>query len=271
MGFRNCFQSFITLFLLLTFVSFAHSLDGAVDNGNLFSPLDEGCPQSCSDVGSDPSKWTEIHSWGELSGCSEQLLFGLNILNPPSEFATMQTCSTASSAAKRDVALALESRAETPSISNNCGAETATTKLPLAYGPSGVLVNGNDVGAGAELLAQYLVAGASCGPTILFAKSGSAVVGIYVGAEVQKSSAADLIRQSRYVFFVSILTSIVLTKLPAVRLAIPLPIDLPTANIQSCPISTRIPAILQNAQLTPCSCSQPFECRKPSCAGLQRH
>ncbi|KAI5456469.1 glycoside hydrolase superfamily [Mariannaea sp. PMI_226] len=203
---RSGCQSLFTLFLLLTLSSLVHSFTPSVSardvdpDQNLFSPLDEGCPKACSDVGSDPSKWTEIHSWGELSGCPEQLLFGLNILNPPSEFATMQTCSKSASSTptRREVSHVVEERAtsETPSIGNNCGAETSTRKLPITYGASSILVNGNDAAAGAELLAEYVENGAACGTTILFAKSGSSVVGVYVGAEVQKSSAASLIRQA---------------------------------------------------------------------------
>ncbi|CAM1501398.1 Fc.00g105600.m01.CDS01 [Cosmosporella sp. VM-42] len=166
------------------------------------TPLTDGCPQPCQLVGSDPSKWTQIHSQDELSGCDQPLLFNLNVQNPPSEFATMQVCSsestTSTTPTRRDQLSPVEPRAaeESVSISENCGAGTATITTSISFGRTGVIAAGNDAAAAAELLAQYLDDGASCGTTIMFAKSGTTIVGLYVGAEVQKQSASNLVRQS---------------------------------------------------------------------------
>lgn len=190
---------------LLSVALFAFSASAAteasppIESVNLASPLDDGCPQACQDVGSDPTGWTQIHSWGELTGCSQPLLFALNVQNTPSEFATMQTCTKSTTTTRRQEANHVEARATegtAVSIANNCGAEKSTVKAATAFGPAGVVSGGNDVAAGAKLLAEYLVEDATCGPTVMFAKSGNAVVGIYVGSEVQKTSAADLITQS---------------------------------------------------------------------------
>ncbi|KPM40729.1 hypothetical protein AK830_g5807 [Neonectria ditissima] len=209
MGSRSvCPSLFRVLFVLISFVSFSAAAEVATTDPEdaVSNPLTtEGCPQLCQDVGSDPSKWTQLHSWGELTGCSQPVLFGLNIENPPSEFATMQTCAKPAGSTTKtrlDEASPVEARAAEGSvlIENNCGAEKATVKLSNSIGPAGVLKGGNDVAVGARALAQYLSDGASCGPTILFAKSGSSVVGIYVGAEVQKASASSLITASSSYF-----------------------------------------------------------------------
>lgn len=160
------------------------------------TPLTDGCPQECSAVGYDTAKWTQVHSYSELARCDLPLLFGLNVANTPSEFSTIQTCVVQSSVSKtkRDETSAVEPRAAEGSISvdNNCGAEKATVKAALTSGPSGA-VGAVDAAASVELLAQYLDQEATCGSTTLFAKSGSVVVGLFVGAEVQKGSASSLL------------------------------------------------------------------------------
>ncbi|KAH7161122.1 glycoside hydrolase superfamily [Dactylonectria macrodidyma] len=207
MGPRSGCQSLVCVFSLLLAASssvFAADVsstsDDPIESVNLASPLDYGCPLPCQEVGSDPAGWTQVHSWGELSACSQQVLFALNVQNSPSEFATIQTCKTSGSATRREVASPVEARdaaGTSVTIANNCGAVASTVKAATTFGTAGVLKSGKDVAAGASLLSEYLVEDATCGPTVLFAKSGTAVVGIYVGSEVQKTSAADLINQSR--------------------------------------------------------------------------
>lgn len=166
------------------------------------SPLKEGCPRECSAAGSDPVNWTQLHSLDELSGCDQPMLFALNVQNPYSESATLYTCVTTSGSTptRRDEISRVEARAAESSVSlaSNCGAEKGTVKTTASSGRTGTLRSG-DAAAASDLLANYLDNGASCGTTILFAKSGSSVVGLYVGAEVQKSSASSLIRSARSV------------------------------------------------------------------------
>ncbi|KAF4463877.1 Killer toxin subunits alpha beta [Fusarium albosuccineum] len=162
-------------------------------------PLTDGCPQPCSVAGSDPANWTQIHSQEELSRCDQPVLFALNVENSFSEFATLYTClaSGTSTQTRRDQVSRVEARAAESSVSvaNNCGAEKATVKTSSSFGQTGTLKSGSNVAAAAQLLAQYVDDSATCGTTIIFAKTGSSLVGLYVGAEVQKSSASGLIRE----------------------------------------------------------------------------
>ncbi|KAF7557169.1 hypothetical protein G7Z17_g955 [Cylindrodendrum hubeiense] len=170
---------FASALLLASSVSAATEVSPPIESVNLASPLEDGCPLSCQDVGSDPATWTQLHSWGELTSCSQPLLFALNVQNTPSEFATIQACTKSTTTTRRQEANAVEPRAAsdtTISIANNCGAEKATVKASTTFGPAGAVAAGNNVATGAQLLAEYLVEDATCGPTILFAKAGSAVV-----------------------------------------------------------------------------------------------
>ncbi|KAF4433816.1 hypothetical protein F53441_13735 [Fusarium austroafricanum] len=164
------------------------------------SPLTEGCPQACKIAGPDPANWTQIHSLEELSGCTLPMLFALNVENDYDEAATLYTCITATgSKTTRDEGSRVEARAAETSVSlaSNCGAEKATVKTSSSFGRAGTLRSGNNIANAAGLLADYLDNGATCGTTILFAKSGSSIAGVYVGAEVQKGSASSTLRQSK--------------------------------------------------------------------------
>ncbi|KAF5018003.1 hypothetical protein F66182_10029 [Fusarium sp. NRRL 66182] len=220
MGSRLHSSSLFTL-LFITFLSFfttfASAQDTDVNPGDvnpvppvgeiktedpISSPLTEGCPQPCGIAGADPANWTQIHSLEELSRCEQPMLFALNVENTYSDAATLYTCVTASGTSaktRRDQASRVEARAAESSVSlaSNCGAEKATVKASSSFGQAGTLRSGNAAAAAAGLLADYLDDGASCGATILFAKSGSSIVGLYAGAEVQKSSASSILRQSR--------------------------------------------------------------------------
>lgn len=62
-------------------------------------------------------------------------------------------------------------------------------------GTSSAALITSDVSTAASQLADYLKDGASCGETIIFAKSGDAFVGLYAGPGVQKSGAADVVSE----------------------------------------------------------------------------
>ncbi|KAM0249269.1 hypothetical protein ACHAP5_002921 [Fusarium lateritium] len=208
-------SSSLFTFFLLTLLSFFAAAQDDVNPGDvnpvppvgeiktedpISSPLTEGCPKSCADAGADPVNWTQLHSLEELSGCDLPMLFAFNVENDYSDDATLYTCVTeTSSKTRREEGSRVEARAAETSVSlvSNCGAEKATVKASSSFGSAGALRSGNSVAAAAGLLADFLDNGAVCGTTILFAKSGSSIAGVYVGAEVQKSSASSTLRQSK--------------------------------------------------------------------------
>lgn len=70
------------------------------------------------------------------------------------------------------------------------------------------LTAGAQAAAAVDILASYITNDATCGVTILFAKSGNAVVGLYAGADVQKQRLGDMIQE------LSMLLEPVLTMVP---------------------------------------------------------
>jgi hypothetical protein len=81
--------------------------------------------------------------------------------------------------------------------SDSCGAQKSLVESVLSSGPGGVLESGNVAAEAASALASYLADGNNCGATILFAKAGDAIVGLYVGADVSSHSAATIVESLR--------------------------------------------------------------------------
>jgi hypothetical protein len=180
-------------------------------NGPDATPLVDGCPVSCSVAGSDPLKWTQIHKQQELLNCEQPLLFTLNVANEPSKSATIFSCTESGSAGRssagklrRGVAAAKPRDVEqSVASSKTCGADkTQIANVPFSLGSAGALKNSADAAAAVTVLSNYLGEGAPCGSTILFAKSGSSVVSLYAGADVDKSSVSAFAKKYRYVVLI---------------------------------------------------------------------
>lgn len=91
------------------------------------------------------------------------------------------------------------SRDETLAISNSYGGRILKTPVTPQVGgsvsspSSGANPSTEDVLSATQQLASFMQKGSQCGTTILFAKSASAVVGLYSGAQVAKSSASTML------------------------------------------------------------------------------
>lgn len=175
--------------------------------------LENGCPRACQMAGPDPANWTYLHDQQDLLGCDGPLLFDFNVKNEPTRYTAVRACIMAdgstfspssgisSASLARRVATNvydLEAVEQLIASSDSCGAQKTTSKAYVSVGATKVLQAGNDAAAAAELLVSHFTSGsASCGTTILFAKSGPAVVGLYAGADIQKSSVGDIVNQFR--------------------------------------------------------------------------
>ncbi|GAM87637.1 hypothetical protein ANO11243_056640 [Dothideomycetidae sp. 11243] len=164
--------------------------------GQFISQLSR-CPQTCQATGSDPALWTYYNNQNALNVCNATTLFELNLYNSVADADThiaLRAC-TATSAAGDIVNLS--SRQEQPA-SNSSGNATDTNavqaEISLATwdGPDSPSGAGNVTEAVAQL-AAYLNANETH-VSSLFARSGNVVVGVYVGLEVQLSSAAALLQ-----------------------------------------------------------------------------
>lgn len=167
----------------------------------------DNCPSQCAQVGSNPVNWTSLHHVEDLSKCDERMLFTFNVQNmltDPDTQVSLRACSYSrgsdglsgtSTFQRREVVEDVATIERTIATSKNCGASTekrqATPKVGSLVQATGNLAD--EVQDAAEILGAYLDAGAECGTTIMFAKSGEAVVGLYSGGQVQMQSATGIV------------------------------------------------------------------------------
>lgn len=197
----------------LSFVSLALA---PTSLASLFWSNYENCPQACRVVGQMPSNWTYYHRPGDLDWCQEPMLFDLGLhtpLNQPNTHITIRACTVTGLGPAEVRSLGpLLGRQESshnntaPATSDGssqtatCGSsgsppERSSVDVRLAWGgPADG--DGRDVVAATENLIRYLEARANCAPTVMFAQSGKAVVGLYVGSQIEKASAAAIVRDS---------------------------------------------------------------------------
>ncbi|RYP70495.1 hypothetical protein DL771_005432 [Monosporascus sp. 5C6A] len=198
----------------LSFVSLAFA---PTSLASLFWSNYENCPQACSVVGQMPSNWTYYHTLSDLDWCQEQMLFDLGLhtpLNQPdTHHITIRACTVIDFGRTEIRSLVpLLGRQEgsnnntEPAIHHNsshtatCGSpgsspERSSVDVRLAWeGPADR--DGRDAVAATENLIRYLETEANCASTIMFAQSGKAIVGLYVGSQIEKASAATIVQDS---------------------------------------------------------------------------
>src|SRR3569833_100726 len=187
--------------------AFRQSLQGLYP-GNHVDP----CPDSCSQAGPNPANWTRIHLVEELGHCKKPLLIELHVHNSINDSKTdnvMRVCvptegETYQQREQPEIqfrSIAAENAtvlAKSMQVSNGCGAKSSTVLLQVRSGNASngsKTTSASDISSAAGYLADYLQTGASCGYTILFAKAGDSVVGLFSGSDVQKAGAARLARE----------------------------------------------------------------------------
>ncbi|KFX94292.1 hypothetical protein V490_04414 [Pseudogymnoascus sp. VKM F-3557] len=170
------------------------------------------CPAPCAKLGPSSSDWMQFHRLRDLERCQQPMLFNLNVQNLVSDPNTQISIRACSLPSTEDPALpspevrardapAISQAATTSSltVANSCGAKPKQVKTRAHVGPkTGISttvapVSASDIALAASQLSDYLQNRAPCGSTIMFAKAGNAVVGLYSGAEIQKASAANLV------------------------------------------------------------------------------
>ena len=183
---------------LLAISGFACGTQGLIETA--FGQYVDRCPGECSQLGLNSSNWTHIHRVDSLARCNEPLLFDLNVQNivsDPETTVTIRTCLQTSNwkNGKRD-----ESNLPRLTVDNGCGATEKPIQRNLRSDYPTVdlassVSSSADVSLAASQLISHLHNSASCGTTILFAKAGKAVAGLYSGAEVTAASAVDLLEK----------------------------------------------------------------------------
>ncbi|PGH10677.1 hypothetical protein AJ80_07433 [Polytolypa hystricis UAMH7299] len=170
------------------------------------SPFDP-CPIHCNLAGPNPSNWTHLHGQVALTRCPETVIFDLAVYTPvlsPTAHLTFRACTASEATTSHDMeykptpfAFGLKSRA-TDSSSHCVGEESTyqnkTDVHLMQWGSSKDSGSPGEIASVVSALNEFVLLDLNCGPTILFARSGNAVVGLYVGGEIEKGSAAAILK-----------------------------------------------------------------------------
>ncbi|KAL3480972.1 hypothetical protein BJX99DRAFT_253957 [Aspergillus californicus] len=165
------------------------------------SPFDP-CPVQCSIAGPSPSNWTYLHGERALQRCEETTIFDMALYSPVNgsdNHVTFRACKSVEVDTTQDIEFSvtpfLFGLPERRNVTSN------TTDVRFVSGrPSGNTAgdensNAKSIVSAAAALENVLPSTSDCRhPTVLFANSGEAVVGLYVGREVHTPSAAKIIR-----------------------------------------------------------------------------
>ncbi|KAJ5097138.1 hypothetical protein N7456_007859 [Penicillium angulare] len=169
------------------------------------------CPLSCSVSGLEPANWTYYHNTNVLIRCRELFLLDLNLHNPvnrPKTHLTLRACLGSED-------FGVTSRGPVPdwhSTSNksttntttfgtgkndHLASATRTRNVQLVLWddvkPSNNTSSVGDVAVAAKQLARYLRSNVTLGERIMMASYGDVILGVYVGSQVDGSSAASLV------------------------------------------------------------------------------
>ncbi|KAM0339000.1 hypothetical protein ACHAPU_011101 [Fusarium lateritium] len=159
-------------------------------------PQRDLCPLPCSDVGPTGFSWSVFPSVSALKACNGTLLFESSLQRPISPLSNdliIRACSVPESISKR--ALADSQKYGPPCLAS---AELRSVKANAQVTWSSDTVSQNkaqDIVDALLQLQKNLIENPTCEPTALFAKSGDAVVGVWVGRQIRKSSAAGLVER----------------------------------------------------------------------------
>ncbi|CAG1998794.1 unnamed protein product [Fusarium graminearum] len=171
------------------------------------TPLIDGCPRLCSVAGSDNTKWTHIHNVRDLDVCEAPLLFEMNVHAETVE--TIRVCALSGSGSSNPSKAAAHlrehrrhsKRAETDSknpkaSTGHCiSAPPSVVPVIVTSGLPGVLNSTGDVTTALQGLKQHISKNASCGKTVLFSKAGSAIVSLYISADMGSVAGISLLER----------------------------------------------------------------------------
>lgn len=149
-----------------------------------------GCAVSCSETGPSSSRWTKVHRLGALDRCNKTQLLDSNIRFPIEDedgTADLRACT-----ADED-----DEQEYGPPCGTGAQVRPAKADVQLLQGDSEEKPDSStaDVAEAAKQLARNLKVDPTCGEITKAAKKGSAVVGVFVGSEIRKSSIAPLVEK----------------------------------------------------------------------------
>jgi hypothetical protein len=152
------------------------------------------CPLPCSDVGPTGFSWSVFPSVSALKACNGTFLFEASLQRPltsPNKDEIIRACSVPDSLTK-------SARADSEKYGPPClaSAELRSVETDVQVTWSRDTVSRDkteDIVRALLQLQKNLIENPTCEPAALFVKSGNAVVGVWAGRQIRKSSAASLV------------------------------------------------------------------------------
>ncbi|KAM0276289.1 hypothetical protein ACHAQH_006919 [Verticillium albo-atrum] len=154
------------------------------------------CPVPCSDAGPTGFSWSVVPSVSALKQCNETLLIEASLvksITTTDEENTIRACSAPGSSSRQ--ALASDQRYGPPCLPS---VELRSAKVNVEIGCWQETVDGSrasDIVNATLQLQKNVIEDPNCEATALSARSGDAVVGLWIGGQIRKTSATGLIER----------------------------------------------------------------------------
>ncbi|SPO00349.1 related to chitinase [Cephalotrichum gorgonifer] len=153
-----------------------------------------GCAVSCSESGPTSCRWGVVHSLGALDRCDKTQLLDANVRFPLEDEdgrTDLRACTASGDTDQNDYG---------PPCGTGAPQRSTKADVQLLFGESSggnstASASPSDVAEAAKELANNLKVDPTCQEVTRIAKKGSAILGLFVGHEVSKSSVVPLIEK----------------------------------------------------------------------------
>lgn len=167
-----------------------HSTPALFPHVPIPEPPGGSCPRPCSESGPAGSHWGQVHRLRTLDRCDKALLLDKNIMTPlERDDGTTGLRACTADTYEEDYG---------PPCGTGAAARPSKADVQLLFAKSS---GGNstssptDAAEGAKELAKNLKVDPTCQKVTRFAMKGSAIVGVFVGSEIRKSSVVPLVEK----------------------------------------------------------------------------
>ncbi|KFY45423.1 hypothetical protein V495_02990 [Pseudogymnoascus sp. VKM F-4514 (FW-929)] len=154
------------------------------------------CPMPCNDAATRAA-WGKYQNTNQLSNCNQTVLLDLNLYNgvhSETPQASISACSVKESTElTRRQFFSYNSVSNSTRIASDAQSQTSHIQTTRWLGESSS--DGVDITAAALALADAVKSEEDGGQTILFAKSGQVIMGVYAGSQIQNKGLAKIIQQ----------------------------------------------------------------------------
>ncbi|OBT40321.1 hypothetical protein VE00_08471 [Pseudogymnoascus sp. WSF 3629] len=140
------------------------------------------CPERCSDLGTDPTKWHAYHNLEQFSSCDQAVIQAFSIYDDVDDASKGHGIYACTSYGP-DFANLPQSRVKAVT------AETVDATYEVGWWDDGHNLAAADIRSASKQLRKYMKGGHGSSETaeILYARSGRAAVGLYLGKGLQKA------------------------------------------------------------------------------------